>query len=94
MLLIGVLVRIVKSCTQTAKCLVMKAGIENAIADLKVILPPKVLVVQPVILIQQDEVLGQMIHRREIQSVDVRMWRSKFSVSAVSVHHDRDDRVT
>jgi len=52
--------------------------------------PPKVLVVQSVVLIQQIHVISQLSGRLEIQSVDERMRWCQFGVITVNVHYYRD----
>lgn len=85
--------RIVKSRTETAKGPIVNAGHE-AVADSEVLLPPKVLVVESVVPVEQDQVVDQLINRGEIQNVDVRMRWSCPGVMTVSVHHNRNDWIT
>ena len=49
---------------------VVNTGVELRVTDSVVILPPEVLVVKRVILIQLDQVVSQLVNSGEIKGVD------------------------
>ena len=49
---------------------VVNTGVEICVTDSVVILPPEVLVVKRVILIQLDQVVSQLVNSGEIKGVD------------------------
>jgi len=56
-------------------------------------LPPKVLVVQGVILGEKFEIIGQLFHRWKIHDINVRMRWSCSGIVVVDVHYNRDNGV-
>jgi hypothetical protein len=63
-----------------------------ASVNLEVRLPPKIFVVKRVILVEEDQVIGQGFHVFEFGGVDERMWRCQFFVVVVKAENDRKDR--
>jgi len=58
LLLMGMKMGIVKSGAKTAKSFIMEPRVEDSVADLVVVFPPKVLIVKPIISVQLDHVIS------------------------------------
>ena len=54
----GMKMGIVKSGAKTAKSFIMEPRVEDSVADLVVVFPPKVLIVKPIISVQLDHVIS------------------------------------
>lgn len=85
---------IVKDRTEATERPVVKSVKQVSISDPKMPLPPKVLIVERVILVQLDEIFRQMTDRWKVQRIDERMRWSRSCVIVMRVHHDWDDVVT
>jgi len=92
-LLVGVFFWIMQCCTQATKSSVMESFHNESIPNFEMRLPPKVLIVQNVILWKQYKVISQIFCGRIIHYIDVRMRRGHSGMVIMDVHDNRDNIV-